>query len=58
MGAVNLEQMIPFEGQMTHAMKKHKHNKVFKTKVQDFSNGKWVKVEGAHGNMMKFVKNK
>ena len=58
MAAVNLNKMIPFEGQMTNAMSKKKWNAIRKTKVQDYSDGKWVKVEGAPGNMMKFVKNK
>lgn len=58
MGQVNLTKMIPLEGQMTHAMRKRKDNAMRKTKVQDYSDGKWVKVEGAPGNMMKFVKNK
>jgi len=55
---INLTSMIPFEGQMTNAMKKHRHNKVFKKKEQDYTNGKWDKVEGAPGNLTKFVKNK
>jgi len=58
MGQVNLEKLIPFEGRMTHAMRKHKHNTICKTKVQDYTDGKWVKVEGAPGNLTKFVKNK
>ena len=58
MGQVNLNKMIPFEGQMTHAMRKKKGDAMRKTKVQDYTDGKWVKVEGAPGNMMKFVKNK
>ena len=58
MGQVNLTKMTPFEGQMTHAMRKKKGDAMRKTKVQDYTDGKWVKVEGAPGNMMKFVKNK
>jgi len=58
MGQVNLEKLIPFEGRMTHAMRKKKGNNIFKTKAQDYSNGTWVKVEGAPGNLTKFVKNK
>lgn len=58
MGQINLTKLIPFEGQMTNAMSKKKFNAIRKTKVQDYSNGKWVKVEGSPGNMMKFVKNK
>ena len=58
MAQINLNKMIPFEGQMTQSMSKKKDNAMRKTKVQDYSDGKWVKVEGAPGNMMKFVKNK
>jgi len=58
MGQVNLEKLIPFEGQMTHAMRKKKGNTILKTKVHDYTDGKWEKVEGAPGNLTKFVKNK
>jgi hypothetical protein len=58
MGAVNLNKMIPFEGQMTNNMSKKKWNAIRKTKVQDYTDGKWVKVEGSPGNLTKFVKNK
>ena len=56
MGQINLEKLIPFEGRMTNKMKER--NKTFKNKPQDYSNGTWVKVEGAPGNLTKFVKNK
>jgi len=58
MGQINLTKMIPFEGQMTNNMSKKKWNAIRKTKVQDYTDGKWVKVEGAPGNLTKFVKNK
>ena len=37
MGQVNLNKMIPFEGQMTHTMRKRKDNSMRKTKVVDKS---------------------
>jgi hypothetical protein len=58
MGQINLEKLIPFEGQMTNSMSKKKSNAIRKTKEHDFTDGKWVKVEGAPGNLTKFVKNK
>jgi len=35
MGQINLTKMIPFEGQMTNAMRKKKGNTILKTKVID-----------------------
>lgn len=46
----------PIAGQPTNSDRSRK--RIFKTKVQDFTDGRWVKVEGAAGNMMKFIKNK